>query len=168
MQRALPVSIVLLALACGTPRPERPDPASVRASLDSLWTRYSAFAVAGDAEAIAQLYADSAYVAELGLPTMRGRSGVREVAKEVLGSLRILESSIRPELTDITGDRVVQFGTYRDVLQSAGQPAQVAAGRFAAVVDRDSAGAWRVSRLIAFPDSTVPQTPVPSNRPRGR
>jgi hypothetical protein len=36
--------------------------------------KYSAAAVEGNAEAIVQLYTDSAYVVESGLPTIRGNA----------------------------------------------------------------------------------------------
>lgn len=163
MSRNLVVGIALLGLACASPERETPPPdlSVVRAQIDSVWAQYSAAAVGGDASAIVQLYADSAYVVESGLPTIRGNAALRSVVKEVLGAVRFLESSIRPELTEIAGDRVLQFGTYRDVLQSAGKPAEVVVGRFAAVLLRDSTSSWRVSRLIAVADSTVPQRAVP-------
>ena len=115
----------------------------------------------GDADALAGLYADSAYVVESGLPTVRGNTALRSVVKEVLGGVRFLDSSILPELTEAAGDRVLQFGTYRDVLQATGKPAEVTVGRFAAVLLRDSTSAWRVSRLVAVADSTVPQVASP-------
>ena len=159
MMRAI-AGMVLLALACATPPKEvqEPDLSAVRIELDSVWARYSSAAVAGDADAVAQLFTDSAYVAEMGLPIMRGNSSVRAVAGEVLESTRILESTIRPELTEAAGNRMLQFGTYKDVLQARGQPTQVTVGHFAAVLERDSAAAWRVTRLFAFADSTVPQS----------
>jgi ketosteroid isomerase-like protein len=159
MSRGFTPVIALLGLACATPERGGPPPdlSVVRAQIDSLWTKYSAAAVGGDADALAQLYVDSAYVVESGLPTIRGIVALRSLVKEVLGSVRFLEASIRPELTEMAGDRVLQFGTYRDVLQSAGKPAEVVHGRFAAVLLRDSTASWRVSRLIAVADSTVPQ-----------
>ena len=156
MLRAV-TGVVFFALACASPPREsqEPDLSAIRSELDSLWARYSAAVIAGDAEAVARLYTDSAYLVESGLPTVRGNAAVRAVANEVLGNIRILESSVRPELTETAGSRVLQFGTYRDVLQPSGQPAQVVLGRFAAVLERDSAATWRVSRLFAFPDSAV-------------
>ena len=163
MSRGLTFGIALLGLACVSPGRESPPPdlSVIRAQLDSLWMKYSAAAVNGDANAIAHLYADSAYVVESGLPTIRGNAALRSVVKEVLGGVRFLESSIRPELTEMAGERVLQFGAYRDVLQSTGKPAEVVVGRFAAVLVRDSTSSWRVSRLIAVADSTVPQRVPP-------
>lgn len=163
MSRCFTVGIVLFGLACASPQEESlpRDLSVVRTELDTLWAHYSAAAIAGDADAVAQLYSDSAYVAESGLPTVRGKAALRSVVKDVLGSVRFLEVSVRPELTETAGDRVLQFGTYRDVLQQSGQPARVVVGRFSAVLKRDSTTAWRVSRLIVVADSTVPLSVKP-------
>jgi len=163
MSRGFTVGMVLFGLACASPRQESPPPDLnvVRTELDTLWAHYSAAVIAGDAEAIAQLYTDSAYVVESGLPTIRGKAALRSVVKDVLGGVRFLQASIQPELTEPAGDRVLQFGTYRDVLQQSGQPAAVVMGRFTAVLQRDSTSLWRVSRLMAVADSTVPLSVKP-------
>lgn len=155
--RSVTFAVVILGLACAAPESEAPgrDVALVRTQLDSLWAQYAAAAVAGDADAIARLYTDSLYLVESGLPTVRGNAALRTVVKDVLAGVRFHESNIRPELTELAGDRVLQFGEYRDVLQATGQPPQAVFGRFSAVLQQDSAGAWRVSRLIAVADSTV-------------
>ena len=75
-----------------------------------------------------RLYTDSAYVVESGLPTVRGNAALRSVVKDVLSGVRFLESSIRPELTEVVGDRVLQFGEYRDVLQPIGKPVKWSLG----------------------------------------
>jgi uncharacterized protein (TIGR02246 family) len=157
--RRLAGSVLLLGLACGAPRPESagPDHAIIQAQVDTLWARYTAAALAEDVDALARIYTDSAYLVEHGLPTTRGNAAIHSLVKEILAGVRILESEVRPELTEVLGDRVLQVGEYRDVLQPAGQPVQAAFGRFAAVLRRDSVGAWRIDRLIAFPDSTVVQ-----------
>lgn len=155
--RSVTVGIVLVGLSCAAPRPDAtpPDTSLVRIQLDSLWAQYSAAIVAGDVDAVARLYTDSSYLVESGLPTVRGNAALRLVVKDVFAAVRFHESSIRPELTELVGDRALQFGEYRDVLQSTGQPTQVAFGRFSAVLQKDSVGTWRVSRLIGVADSTV-------------
>ncbi len=86
---------------------------------------------------------------------MRGIAALRSMVKDVLAGVRFHEASIRPELTEFAGDRVLQFGEYRDVIQATGQPPQVVFGRFSAVLKPDTAGSWRISHLIAVADSTV-------------
>lgn len=154
--RSVAVVVVLLALGCAVPAAEAPPPdlAVVRSQIDSVWARYSAAAVAGNADGIADLYVDSAYVVETGLATIRGKTALRSVAKDILAGIRIHESTIRPELTELAGDRALQFGEYRDVIQPKGQARQVVFGRFGAVLQRDTSGSWRVSRLMAVADST--------------
>ncbi len=158
-----PRVLLLCAIAAAgcAPRPVAPaDLTAAGAQLDSLWARYSAAAVAGDAAAIAALYAEDAVLIESGLPTTRGRAAVEEVARGMLGSLRLLEVGIHPEPPEAIGDHVLQLGTYRDVLQQGNQPVQVVYGRFTALLQRDSTAAWRIRRLMAVMDSTVPR-PAP-------
>lgn len=163
MSRRMSLGMVLLTFACAAPRQEEPQSsmATVEAQLDSLWAQYIAAAVAGDAEGIARLYVDDALVIETGLATIRGGAALRSVVTDVLGAVRFIEAEIRPDMTERAGNKVLQFGTYRDVLQPTGQGVQVVNGRFGAVLQRDSTGAWRVSRLVAVADSTVPQAPPP-------
>lgn len=163
MPRRTMLGSVLLVVACAAPKPEAPrqDLALVRAQLDSVWVTYTSAAVAGDGDAIARLYADSLYVVESGLPTVRGMTQLRSVLKEVLGGVRFQQSTINPEFTELVGDHALQVGDYLDVLQATGQPVQSVFGRFSAVFQQDSAGSWRISRLIAVADSTVTQ---PANK----
>ena len=161
MSRGLASILVLSSFACraAQPVPAVPDIAAVRTELDSLWARYAAAAVVGDADALARMYTAEPYLVESGIPTARTNAELLAVAKKVLGSVDLMEAIIQPEITEFAGDQVLQFGTYRDVLQAPGQPVQVVHGRFSAVLVRDSASAWRVNRLIAVADSTVAQKP---------
>lgn len=157
------LGVVLLGLACAAPESDAPrsDLALVRTQIDSLWAQYAAAAVAGDGDAIVRLYTDSLYLVESGLSTVRGNAALRTVVKDILAGVRFHEATIRPELTELAGDRVLQFGEYRDVLQATGQPPQAVFGRFSAVLQQDTAGSWRVSRLIAVADSTVAHVAKP-------
>ena len=159
MSIKLAVGIVLLGMACAAPQSESPvsDVSIIHGQVDSRWARYKAAALAEDAAALARIYTDSAYLMQPGLPTTRGNAAIHSLLKEILTGVRILESDIHAEVTEVLGDRVLQVGQYRDVLQPTVEPVQTAFGRFVAVLRRDNDGAWRVDRLIAFPDSTVKQ-----------
>lgn len=159
--RYLAMGLACLTLGCTTPRPgpAAPDLAVVRGEIDSVWAAYRRAALAGDTEALAQLYAGDPYVIESGLPTIRGDSAFRSTVAGVLAGVRFLDSRITPDRTEFAGDRVLQFGTYRDDLQPTGQPVQVVHGRFVAVFVPDTSGGWKISRLVAVADSTVPQAP---------
>ena len=163
---AAAVALALVAMACTSraPEPAAPDLALIRTELDSLWATYTAAATSEDIEALARLYSDSIHLVELGLPTVRGKPEWRGVVTEIFGAVRILESTVRPERTDLLGRDVLQTGEYRDVVQPAGEPARAIYGRFSAVFRRNDAGAWQVYSLVGFADSTVVESLPPVAR----
>ena len=59
--------VVLPGLACTAPQPGASvaDASMILAQVDSMWTRYEAAALAEDADALAQILTDSAYLVEL-------------------------------------------------------------------------------------------------------
>ncbi len=127
----------------------------VRAQLDTLWSGLARAMTAGDTAMVAAYYTDSAYFAETGAPTMRGSASIRSGTARVFACCRYLESRVQPELTELSGERAFQFGTYRDVIQPSGRPPLAFYGRFAAVLQRDSAAAWRISRVVVIRDSSA-------------
>jgi ketosteroid isomerase-like protein len=147
----------MLTLGCA-PESRRapPDLSVVRNELDSLWLGLSHTMVAGDTSRLGQFYADTALFAETGAPTVRGLAGLRAASAAVFACCRYLESNVRPELTEVSGERVFQYGTYRDVIEPAGQQPITFYGRFSAIFDRDSARSWRLARITIIRDSSVP------------
>jgi ketosteroid isomerase-like protein len=129
---------------------------TVEAELQSIWNEYIAAVKAGDAGRVAALYADSIYFMETGAPTLRTRETLATFAAEALEGVRILDSKIVPEFTELRGAGVAQYGTYVDVVELPGQPPSRKYGRYAAIAERDSAGKWRLTRLAALVDSTPP------------
>ena len=129
--------------------------ALVRPQLDSVWGALERAMTNGDTIALRVLYTDSAIFAETGWPTTRGRAAIVTGASGVFACCRYIESRFRPELTELSGNRATQFGTYRDVLEPSGQPRVAMFGRMSATLERDTTGAWRVSRLVVIRDSSV-------------
>jgi ketosteroid isomerase-like protein len=157
------VASVILTVACAA-APERPAPADtavVRAQIDTMWSRFTDALVAGDTAALARLYTDSVVFAETEAATARGRPALMAGAARAFASVRYLESRPRLEVTRVMGDRAFQFGTYRDVVQPAGQQPLGLHGRFAAVLERDSIARWRIGSLIVIRDSVVPMPKAP-------
>jgi hypothetical protein len=115
-----------------------------QAQLDSMWLGLSAAMMAGDTSRLSAFYADSALFAETGTATLVGLARIQ----------------VRPEITELWGRRAFQFGTYRDVIEPAGQAAITFHGRFAAIIDRGSTSAWYITRLIVIRDSSVPPLSV--------
>jgi ketosteroid isomerase-like protein len=132
-----------------------------QAQLDTLWSGLSAAMMAGDTSRLPAFYSDTALFAETGSPTLRGVSKIQAAAATVFACCRYLESRMRPEITEFSGRRAFQFGTYRDVIQPAGQEPVTFYGRFSAILDRGSANAWYVTRLMVIRDSSIPPLPPP-------
>jgi ketosteroid isomerase-like protein len=159
MRRLIVSSILVLA---GCSAPQRPPAAeglslpAVEAALQSLWAEYSAAVKAGDVQRIAALYADSIYFIESGAPTLRTRETLAAFAAEALGGVKILDSRILPDFTELLSSGAAQYGSFVDVIEIPGQPTIEKHGRYAAIAERDNTGAWRLTRLIALTDSTPP------------
>ncbi len=145
------------ALGCAdrAPSPEPLALGSAQSAMDSIWGAYSRAAVAGDADAIARFYADTAHLAEPGMPTIRTSADLRAVAVEAFKAGKYLSAEMRPEITEVAGDRIIQAGTYSDVFQPTGDVAKRGFGRFMVVARREPDGKVRISHLVAALDSTV-------------
>jgi ketosteroid isomerase-like protein len=127
-----------------------------------MWAGLTRAMIAGDTAAMAAFYTDSAIFAETGWATTRGSAAIRAGAAGVFACCRYLESQFQPEVTEISNHYALQFGTYRDVIEPAGKPPLAMHGRVSAVLERDTTGAWRISRLVVIRDSSVT---LPSGKP---
>lgn len=154
--RAVVVTVVLCSGCARESNVEAPDLRVVRAQLDSMWSGLAGAMMAGDTAKLADFYSDTALLAETGSPTVHGLANLRVASAAVFACCEYLESKVKPELTEVTGSRAFQFGTYRDVIQPSGQSPITLYGRFSAIVDRDSTNAWRVTRMVVIRDSSVP------------
>ena len=147
---------IVLFTGCARAETSDGDVDLTHVQLDSLWTGLSAAMMAGDTSRLTAFYSDNAVFAETGTPTLVGLGKIKEAAAGVFGCCKYQESRVRPEITEVSGDRAFQFGTYRDVIQPIGQAPITFHGRFSAIIDRSSANAWYVTRLMVIRDSTIP------------
>lgn len=131
------------------------DRAWALSAMDSLWAAYSRAAIAGDADALARFYTDTAHLVEPALPTIRTSSDLRAIAVEFFKAGRYASVEMRPEVTEVAGDRILQAGAYTDVFEPTGAVPQRSFGRFMAVARREPSGSLRISYLIAALDSTI-------------
>ena len=151
-------ALISLTLSLGCTRSESSpgDLDLARAQLDTLWTGLSAAMMAGDTSRLSAFYSDSALFAETGSPTLVGLPGIKAAAAGVFACCRYRASRVRPEITELSGRRAFQYGTYRDVIQPIGQEPITFYGRFSAILDRGSANSWFVTRLVVIRDSSIP------------
>ena len=154
-------AVVTLTLSLGCARSESlpGDLDLARAQLDTLWSGLSAAMMAGDTSRLSAFYSDSALFAETGSPTLVGLPRIKAAAAGVFACCRYRESGLRPQITELSGRRAFQFGTYRDVIQPIGQEPVTFHGRFSAILDRGSANSWYVTRLVVIRDSSIPPLP---------
>jgi uncharacterized protein (TIGR02246 family) len=129
------------------------------AELDSLWAGLKRAMVAGDTAALARLYADSAYFSETGTPTLRGKGAILAATAEVFACCEYIDSHLDVEITEVIGDRALQFGTYRDVIRPHGQSELVMYGRVDAMLERHTDGRWLIRRVTVIRDSMLPVPP---------
>ena len=155
-------ALVSLTLSLGCARSETVpgDVDLAQAQLDTLWSGLSAAMMAGDTSRLSAFYSDSALFAETGSPTLVGLAKIKAAAANVFTCCKYQESRVRPEITELSGRRAFQFGTYRDVIQPTGEAPITFYGRFSAILDRGSANAWYVTRMMVVRDSSIPPLPA--------
>ncbi len=146
--------IGIAVAACAQPKPAPPSPDEARTAIDAWWTQYVTAVKAADATSLAAMHSDSVYLAEPGMPTMRGRAAVAAAFTEGFKVVRYSAVNIEPDITEWHGTQVVQVGTYNDRFEMQGKP-QASYGRYSAVFERDTAGVWRVLRAVVAMDSAV-------------
>ena len=160
-------ALVSLVLSVGCARSENStgDVDVAKEQLDTLWSGLSAAMMAGDTSRLAAFYSDSARFSETGSATLVGLERIKTAAASVFACCKYQESRLRPEITELSGRRAFQFGTYRDVIQPKGQEPVTFYGRFSAIIDRGGKNSWYVSRMMFIRDSSIPPLPPPPPPP---
>ena len=152
---------LVLSVGCARSETSIGDLDVAKAQLDTLWSGLSDALMAGDTSRLTAFYSDSARFAETGSPTLVGLERIKAAAASVFACCRYQGSRLRPEITELSGRRAFQFGTYRDVIQPMGQEPITFFGRFSAVIDRGSTNSWYVTRMMIIRDSSIPPLPPP-------
>ncbi len=163
MQRLIPFSWLAFVLpACAPPADREAEAASVdtvavTTSVNDLWQRWTAAAIAGDAAGFAGLVTDSARGDFRGYPPMIGRQAWRTTMESIFPTTRITAMTVTPDQTvPVSNELAYQNGNYLETL-TRGPETHTEYGRYAAALRREADGQWRVSYLIGFADSIVPQ-----------
>jgi len=133
--------------------PATPDTAATWAALQAMMDGYEAKALAADVAGLVDLYTENAVLYEPGMPTISGRGGVEAAYTAIFSTMKVQSQSItvgsansaRPGLA-------AALGTYEETLDSAGSIRNLW-GRWAASFAQGADGNWRISFLMAFPDS---------------
>ncbi len=154
------LAAVLLAAACA-PRAETPptatatvDSAAASQGLDVLRDRYIALQTGGDAAGLAALYADSAGVDLFGLPRLRGRPAIQAAFTADFAARKNTLTQIMPGTRSVrTDSEATEIGTYHNMHDVKGT-VDHEWGRYLGAFEKGADGQWKITYLMAFPDST--------------
>ena len=151
--------IVLAAIALGIARPASsqsaaaPDTAAIRAALNAATTKMNAAYLAGDAAAVAALFTEEARAEYAGFPSAKGRAAIQATYEGYFkaNKLTVAETTIRA-VGALNENLVTAGGTYHSF--GNGKPKH-AWWRWAAAYVKGADGEYRISYIMAFPDSTT-------------
>jgi len=156
----LPIALAALMSACGGAAPA-PEPAAATpgdpAPINDVRNRYIAAYNAGDAAALAALFAEDA----ISLPdhgsALEGRAAIQKHFETVFSGVTA-NISVTPGDTEVTGDIAHEHGTFSvTVTPKAGGAATTETGKYLVVLKREADGAWRVHHDID--NATAPHAP---------
>lgn len=156
------IAIALMLAASCAPQGERAaqtDLGATRAALDSTWADYVRVELRGDASGLGMFFTDSAVLISSGTPTIVGRDAIVAMLAGAFATGRYRQSEIVPDRTEEAGNRIFQSGTYRDDWQPTNGAPVINYGRFGLIARHDADGKWRIDRLVALVDSSVPASP---------
>ena len=103
---------------------------------------------AGDADALADLYAARPVLLAQGRPAVRGKAAIRSLYRATLSELRIRSRGVLREI-QVAGDWGYFWSTYTlsAVPKAGGDPIH-ASGKSVFIVRRQRDGIWKIARLI--------------------
>lgn len=116
------------------------DTSAAESEIEQVRNAWTEGAEAGDAAAVASLYADDAVLASPDGEMAEGPQEIEEaLAFEGMTGLEVSSTSLEVG-TDIAADA----GTYRQTFQSAEGQEQILSGRYLVVLRRQDDGNWRI------------------------
>lgn len=127
--------------------------AQVRAGIDSAWDRFMGFAKAGNTAGMAGMYAEDASLIEPAI-TVTGRDNLEKAMRKWFAGARYFGRTRQQSSLDISGDLVVESGTFTESSQERGKARVKTEGRYL-VVWRRVAGAWQVQRDVELPNPAL-------------
>ncbi|MEM0963629.1 MAG: DUF4440 domain-containing protein [Bacteroidota bacterium] len=119
------------------------DPADVQAIVAQA-RAFSAAYVAGDTEALLEVYAEDGIAAPGGRDFIRGREALREFW-QARPDVSIREHRLRPNELWVSGDLAYDWGIYEGVSQREGAEPEAFRGKYLVVWQRDADGMWRMA-----------------------
>jgi len=137
----------------GAPAAVKIDTAAAKMGIDSLRARFIRMQLAGDT-GIVNLYTDDATIDQYGAPRTKGKAAIAAAIKMDFGMRKYTVSEINPIATNVrTNSDGSEIGTYHGMHDVKGKKDHEW-GRYVVGFAKGTDGNWRLSYLMAFPDST--------------
>ncbi len=160
MSRLSLAAIAAALVACAQPAPEQaatppapPDSAALRVTLVAMSEQMKTAYLAGDAAAIAGHFTEDARAEYAGFPSAAGRAAIQSTYEAYFqaNKLTVAEWTFG-DVNPLTDEVATAGGTYHSYAP-ASKPAH-GWWRWAAAYRKGADGQYRMSYVIAFPDST--------------
>jgi uncharacterized protein (TIGR02246 family) len=161
----------LIVVACGTPEvddaefgaepptelaPATPaDVASSEAAVEQIRNSWVEAALAGDAAAVASLYAEDARMVGVDGEVADGRQAIQDALAEGFQGLASLEVN---SAETVTGNDVISdMGSFTQTFRAPDGQEQTVSGQYLVVLRRQADGSWKlVQHLVSIPQEAEP------------
>jgi uncharacterized protein (TIGR02246 family) len=150
---SLLAAVSVLASGCAHWPGGRASHADVRAAIGAANAEYARALVAGDARAMAAVFAEDGEVVAAAQPGfVSGRAEIEAYAARRLEGRRYLDAVITTADVGVEGDLAWETGTSRVTVQHGKTAPVTLTGRYLAVWERGSDGRWRIRVETPVPD----------------
>ena len=160
MRSILSGALLLLVLAVAAVSGQAPamSKAAAADAVKAVADSYVKATLAGDAKAIAALYAEDAVEMPPNQPMIKGRAAIQAYYEKEMGSGMKVNSFTLVHLdTHAAGDRGYDVGTYRQSVTPKGAAPVSDSGKYTVIVKRSGAG-WQVAYAIYNSDQPPPKS----------
>lgn len=146
MRTAAIFGVALLAsLAFG---PQTKPQAGADPAIRKIADDYVKASLAGDAKAIAALYADDAVEMPPNQPSIKGRAAIGDYYTKTMAGAKMGTFTLTHVESHATGDSAFDVGTYQQTITPTGAAAPIRdSGKYVVILKR-TGGAWKVAYAI--------------------
>ena len=152
-RRVLVIAALASVALCGVGAAQSGDLATVRRVIDAQNDAWETATKAGDAAAIAAIFADSGVEVSLRAgKTWKGRAAIQQLFAEIYQNPHATDAVVQTDQVILDGNTAVEYGHYTFTYPPKdGQP-QVDSGKYVVIWRKQGDGSWRI-----LMDTGVPQ-----------
>ncbi len=163
LRKTLLLSVCLIAMplaACTVSvESDGPEPAIEAPDMNAFWATHAAHKQRGDLDAAISIMAEDCVLFEPFQAPVSGLENIVPKMKKALAMAEIHDVSFESQETYHHGDWLVDFGTFSETLSLDGKDDPlVVEGNYAAVLEQDAGGDWKVKRFMAMPSKPLPES----------